>query len=115
MTPPPNGPLIPTELIKDVQQLPGHDAASSAKVHGPKETGLILSPEPFDIFSPNPPTTSPIASLPAPPPQMPITFRKLPAHPHGMARTWGRQDGRMVVGGVQLGRPLRGQLLNSKH
>lgn len=60
MTPPPNGPLIPTELIKDVQQFPGHDAASSAKVHGPKETGFILPLEPFNIFNPNPPTTSPI-------------------------------------------------------
>lgn len=58
--PPPSAPLIPTELIEGTQQLPGHDAASSAKVHGPTETGLVLAPEPFDIFNSNPPTASPI-------------------------------------------------------
>lgn len=73
MTPTPNGPLILTELVKDVQQLPGHDAASSTKVHGPKETGLILLPEPFNIFNPNPPTTSPIHCHPPPPATSPAT------------------------------------------
>lgn len=57
---PPNGPLLPTELVEDVQQLTGHDTAGSTEVHGPKERGHVLPPEPCDSFNPNPPTTSPI-------------------------------------------------------
>lgn len=58
MAPSPNGPLLLTELVEDVQQLMGHNAAGSAKVHSSREQGLVLPSESFQVFGPNSPTIS---------------------------------------------------------
>lgn len=50
MVPPPNGPLLPTQLGEDVQQLMGHNAASSAKVHGSGKTKVYLTPRVLQSF-----------------------------------------------------------------
>lgn len=57
---PASGLLLLTELVKDVQQLTGHNAASSAKVHSSRETRARLTLRILPRFGPSSPTTSPV-------------------------------------------------------
>lgn len=60
MAPPPSGPLLPTLLVEDVQQLTGHNAANSAIVYSSGEIRACLTPRILQHFDLNSPTTSPI-------------------------------------------------------
>lgn len=115
--PPPHGPPLPTELGEDVQQLAGHDAASSAEVHGPRETRARLTPECFNSLNPSSPTTSPIHRNICPS----LSGNSLPSLRHGpvpgVARVEERglqesgwEDQNVVRDGVVSAEPPRGHL-----
>lgn len=115
--PPPHGPPLPTELGEDVQQLAGHDAASSAEVHGPRETRARLTPESFNSLNPSSPTTSPIHRNICPS----LSGNSLPSLRHGpvpgVARVEERglqesgwEDQNVVRDGVVSAEPPRGHL-----
>lgn len=48
----PDSPGLLTQLVEDVQELMGHDAASSAVVHGSRETGLSYPQNPSRFLAP---------------------------------------------------------------
>ena len=109
----PNESLL-TELVEDTQELMGHDAASGAKVHCSKGDKVFFYFEkPSKIFIAIFPRqvlrlTHPNTLL------IPLEIPYQKTHLPRMVHTWGSQGGRMEVEEGQLGRPPRGQILNSR-